>query len=323
VRERFGTLGDGAAIDRCTLVNARGTSVSVLTYGGVVQSLVVKGRDVVLGFDSLESYTAPSYLADNPFFGALIGRFANRIAGARFTLDGTVYELSASEGAHTLHGGARGFDQRLWEAEELGGGQLRLAYTAADGEEGFPGELAVAVTFTLGDDDSLALDYEAVSDRPTVVNLTNHCYWNLAGGGSVAEHELRIPASRYMPVDDELIPTGELADVAGTPFDFREARPIGGADIDHNFVLDGGGPAARLRAEGLTLEITTTEPGLQVFTSAAFDGSFVGRSGSYGPGAGVALETQHFPDSPNRPEFPSTVLRPGETFRSRTAYAFS
>jgi aldose 1-epimerase len=323
LRERVGTLGDGTAIDRCTLVNARGTSVSVLTYGGVVQSLVVAGRDVVLGFDSLDPYIAPSYRANNPFFGALIGRFGNRIAGARFELDGETYALAASEGAHTLHGGVRGFDQRVWEAQEPGDGRLRLAYTAADGEEGFPGELAVTVTFSLTDDDRLTLDYEARTDRPTVVNLTNHCYWNLAGAGSVAGHALEIPASRYMPVDDELIPTGELAPVDGTPFDFRAPRAIGDADIDHNFVLDGDGLAARLRADGLTLEITTTEPGLQVFTSAAFDGRFVGRSGPYGPGAGVALETQHFPDSPNHPEYPSTVLRPGERFRSRTVYAFT
>ncbi|MEV6614027.1 aldose epimerase family protein [Streptomyces sp. NPDC051051] len=319
--EHFGTLSDGTPVHRWTLERA-GVRVRVLSYGGIVQSVEVpdregRGADVVLGFADLDGYvTHPE-----PFLGALVGRYANRIARARFPLGEVTYALEPNDGPNSLHGGAHGFDKRVWDVEPVEHG-LRLSRVSPHGEEGFPGRLEVTATYTLDASGALRLVYEAVTDEPTVVNLTNHSYFNLSGSGSAGGHELRLAASRYTPVDDGLIPTGEQADVADTRFDFRTARAVGGG-LDHNFVLDKGvtdGPVevAELYdpASGRVLTVATTEPGIQVYTADHLGEPF-------GPGEGVALETQHFPDSPNRPEFPSTELRPGEVYRSETVYGFS
>ncbi|MEV5934264.1 aldose epimerase family protein [Streptomyces sp. NPDC052079] len=321
MNELFGTLPNGTAVHRWTLRRA-GVRVRILSYGGIVQDVEVPDRDgrtgnVVLGFSDLDGYLAHP----EPFLGALIGRYANRIAGARFPLDGVTHALKPNDGPNSLHGGARGFDKRVWTAVPVEHG-LRLTLAAEDGEEGFPGRLEVSVTYTLDERGALGIVYEAVTDAPTHVNLTNHSYWNLAGSGSASGHELRLAASRYTPSDAELIPTGELADVSGTRFDFREARKTG-TGYDDNFALDKGVTATPVEvaelhdpATGRVLTVATTEPGMQLYTADHIGEPFV-------PGAGIALETQHFPDSPNWPEFPSTVLRPGEVFRSETVYGFS
>ncbi|MFF8976056.1 aldose epimerase family protein [Streptomyces cellulosae] len=346
VRELFGRLADGTRVDRWTLENG-GTRMEVLSYGGIVHSLEVPDRrgryaNVSLGLRTLEEYVASS-----PYFGALIGRYGNRIDKGTFTLGGTRYQLSVNDGENSLHGGAQGFDKRVWDVEPFTRGSdvgLYLYYTAVDGEMGYPGTLRTKVTYTLTRDGDWRIDYEAVTDRPTVVNLTSHVYWNLAGegSGSVLDHELSIPASRYTPVDAGLIPTGELAKVAGTPFDFRRAKPVGrdirtahrqllyGQGFDHNWVLDKGvtarpGHAATLRdpASGRTLRIATNEPGLQFYSGNFLDGTLTGTGARiYRQGDGLCLETQHFPDSPNQPSFPSTVLRPGETYRTTTVHTF-
>ncbi|MFH8340716.1 aldose epimerase family protein [Streptomyces sp. AM6-12] len=321
--ELFGTLPDGTEVHRWTLERG-GTRVEILTYGGIVRSVEVPDRagrtaDVVLGFPGLDGYLAHP----EPYLGALVGRYANRLAGARFALDDAVYALEPNEGPHLLHGGARGFDKRVWEATEVEYG-VRLARVSPHGEEGFPGRLDVAVTYTLDASGALRSAYEATTDAPTVVALTSHGYFNLAGAGtgSAAGHELRLAASRLTPVTGELIPTGELRDVTGSRFDFREARKVG-TGYDHNFVLDKGVTAAPEEvaelhdpSSGRTLTVSTTEPGLQLYTGDHLPAPFA-------PGDGIALETQHFPDSPNHPSFPSTVLRPGEVYRSETVYAFS
>ncbi|WP_369237248.1 aldose epimerase family protein [Streptomyces sp. R21] len=321
--ELFGTLSDGSPVHRWTLERA-GVRVRVLTYGGIVQSVEVPGRDrqavdVVLGFPGLEGYLAHP----QPHFGALVGRYANRIGGARFALDGRVFPLEPNNPPNSLHGGDGGFDKRLWDAEPVEHG-VRLARVSEDGEEGFPGRLEVSATFTLGPEGALRIAYEATTDAPTVVNLTNHTYWNLSGSGNAGGHELRIAASRLTPVDADLIPTGELAPVDGTRFDFRAPRKVG-AGYDHNFVLDKGVTDAAVEvaelydpASGRALTVSTTEPGLQLYTADHLDPSL-----PFAPGDGVALETQHFPDSPNRPEFPSTELRPGGVYRSETVYGFA
>jgi aldose 1-epimerase len=294
--------------------------VRILSYGGIVQSVEIPDRDgrtgdVVLGFADLDGYLDHP----EPFLGALIGRYANRIAGARFPLDGVTYALEPNNAPNSLHGGAQGFDKRVWDVAPVEHG-VRLSRVSPHGEEGFPGRLDVSVTYTLDASGSLRIAYEAVTDAPTLVNLTNHSYWNLAGSGDAGGHELRIAAARYTPVDADLIPTG-VEDVTGTRFDFREGKKVG-AGFDHNFVLDGGvTEAAREVAElydpasGRLLTVATTEPGLQLYTADHLSEPFA-------PNDGVALETQHFPDSPNRPDFPSTVLRPGEVFRSETVYGF-
>ncbi|KUM81079.1 aldose epimerase family protein [Streptomyces curacoi] len=321
--EHFGTLSDGTHVHRWTLERA-GVRVRVLSYGGIVQSLEVPDRDgsaanVVLGFAGLDGYLSHPW----PYFGALIGRYANRIAGGRFSLDGRTYPLAPNNAPSSLHGGEHGFDKRVWEGSPVEHG-VRLNRVSPDGEEGFPGRLEVSATYTLEADGALRIAYEAVTDAPTVVNLTNHSYFNLAGAGSgdAGGHELRLAASRFTPVDAELIPTGSLDEVAGTRFDFRAARKVG-AGYDHNFVLDKGVTASAEEAAelydpstGRTLTVATTEPGLQLYTADHLSEPFA-------PGHGIALETQHFPDSPNQPEFPSTVLRPGEVFRSETVYGFS
>ncbi|MEU6661159.1 aldose epimerase family protein [Streptomyces sp. NPDC046821] len=323
--ELFGTLPDGTPVHRWTLARG-GVRVRVLTYGGIVQSAEVPGRagataDVVLGFPTLDGYLAHP----EPYLGALVGRYANRIAGGRFRLDGRTYELARNNGPNSLHGGERGFDKHVWDAEPVEHG-VRLRRVSPDGEESFPGRLDVSATYTLDEGGALRIAYEAVADAPTVVNLTNHSYWNLGGAGSgdaAGAHEVRIAASRYTPVDADLIPTGEFAEVAGTSLDFRQARTPG-LGHDHNYVLDKGVTEAPVEVAGLhdpgsgrTLTVATTEPGLQLYTA-----DHLGDGLPFAPGDGIALETQHFPDSPNRPHFPTTELRPGEVFRSETVYAF-
>ncbi|MGW4228980.1 aldose epimerase family protein [Streptomyces sp. NPDC004980] len=319
--EDFSPLADGTAVRRWTL-ERDGTRVRVLTYGAVVQSVEVPGRDgsrtgVALGLPDTAGYETYA----GPYFGALVGRYANRIGGSSFVLDGRTHRVTPNEGRNHVHGGTRGFDKRVWDAEEVPDG-VRLSLVAEDGEEGFPGRLEVSVSYTLDAGGALRIGYRATTDAPTVLNLTNHTYWNLAGAdsGSALGHELRLAAGRITPSDAEAIPTGEFAPVDGTRFDFREPKPVG-AGYDTNYVLDGSGdgPAAELydAASGRALTVTTTEPGLQLYTADHFDGR------PFAPCGGIALETQHFPDSPNRPEFPSTVLRPGEEFVSTTVYGFS
>ncbi|MET8456706.1 aldose epimerase family protein [Streptomyces parvulus] len=346
VKELFGRLTDGTKVYRWSLVNG-GTRMKVLSYGGVVQSLEIPDRrgryaNVSAGFSALDDYVASS-----PYFGALIGRYGNRIGRGRFTLDGKAYQLSVNDGEQSLHGGAQGFDKRVWDVEPFTAGSdvgLVLYYTSVDGEMGYPGTLRAKVTYTLTRRGEWRVDYEATTDKATVVNLTSHVYWNLAGEGSgtVEDHELSIAASRYTPTDAGLIPTGELAGVAGTPFDFRRVKPVGrdirddhpqlvtAKGFDHNWVLDKGvterpGHVATLRdpASGRTLRIATDQPGLQFYSGNFLDGTLTGTGGTlYRQGDALCLETQHFPDSPNQPSFPSTVLRPGETYRTSTVHSF-
>ncbi|BBJ44066.1 aldose 1-epimerase [Streptomyces antimycoticus] len=347
VKEHFGTLTDGTDVDRWTIENGR-IRLRVLSYGGIVQSLEIPDRhgrraNVSLGFDDLDSY-----VANSPYFGALIGRYGNRIARGTFTLDGKKYQLPINDGPNSLHGGDKGFDKHVWSVEAFRKGAdvgLTLRRVSPDGEMGYPGTLTVRVDYTLTAEGDFRIDYEATTDKATVVNLTNHTYYNLAGegSGSIYNHRLEIHAARYTPVDKTLIPTGELARVAGTPFDFRRAKEIGrdireahqqvlyGQGIDHNFVLDKGitsRPEHFLTVtepeSGRVMKIATTEPGVQFYTGNFLTGTFAGTSGKvYRQGDAFALETQHFPDSPNQPSFPSTVLRPGQTYRSTTVHSFS
>jgi aldose 1-epimerase len=347
--QSYGTTADGQEVDEYTLTNANGMEVKIITYGGIITSIRVPDRNgelanVTLGFDNLGDYETR-----NPYFGNITGRYANRIANAQFTLDDTEYTLAANNGVNTLHGGTVGFDKRVWEATTVeGDGEvgLELTYLSPDGEEGYPGNLEVTVTYTLTDDNEIRMDYAATTDAPTVVNLTNHAYFNLAGEGtgSIYDHILMIDADRYTPVDATLIPTGELAPVEGTPFDFRAPKPIGpgqrssheqivlGRGYDHNFVLNRDDMedtsmmlAARVYEpdSGRFLEVWTTEPGIQFYAGNFLDGTLIGTSGHlYRQSDGFALETQHFPDSPNQPDFPSTILRPGETYETTTIYKF-
>ncbi|MEV7322642.1 aldose epimerase family protein [Streptomyces sp. NPDC093970] len=346
VRELFGKLADGTKVHRWSLENG-GTRLKVLSYGGIVQSLEIPDRhgryaNVSLGYDDLAAY-----VAGTTFFGATIGRYGNRIAKGQFTLDGKSYQLSVNDGVNSLHGGAKGFNTKVWDVEGFTSGSdvgLHLHYTSVDGEMGYPGTLRTKVTFTLDRHGDWIIDYTATTDKPTVVNLTNHVYWNLAGEGTgtIEDHELTIAAGRYTPTDPGLIPTGELAKVAGTPFDFRGGKPVGrdiraghpqqvqAKGFDHNWVLDKGVTArpehiATLRdpRSGRTLRIATDQPGLQFYSGNFLDGTLTGTSGrTYRQGDGLCLETQHFPDSPNQARFPSTVLRPGQTYRSRTVHSF-
>jgi aldose 1-epimerase len=357
--EPFGTAPDGTPVERWTLSNGDMT-VRVLTYGGVIQTLEVPDaggevENVVLGFDDLAGYVEDNN--PGPYFGALIGRYGNRIAGGTFTLDGATYQLPLNNGPNTLHGGPESFDRRVWEATDVTDDEvaaLQLELVSPDGDEGFPGTLTTTVTYTLDAQSRLAVHYEATTDAPTVVNLTQHTYWNLAGegSGSIYDHELQINASGYTPVDETLIPTGQVAPVEGTPFDFREPTAIGerirvddqqllyGQGYDHNWALDREDDGAREGSDsedaleeaavlhdpdsGRTLTILTTEPGLQFYSGNFLDGTLVGTGGTiYRQGDGLALETQHFPDSPNQPAFPSTELRPGEVYDSTTVFELS
>jgi aldose 1-epimerase len=343
----FGTTEDGTEVSLYTLTNSNGLAVSITNYGGIVTRLLIPDRsgelaDVVLGYDSLDAY-----LLGSPYFGSLIGRYGNRIAGGRFTLDDVEYTLAANDGENHLHGGLQGFDKVVWSGEPYGAADeagVRLRYVSEDGEEGYPGRLRVAVTYALTDADELRIEYEAETDKATVVNLTHHGYFNLAGhaSGDVLGHELTLNAGRFTPIDAGLIPTGELMDVVGTPMDFRTPTSIGarlGQDdqqlrfaggYDHNFALDDYDGSLRLIARvhepvsGRVMEVYTTEPGIQFYSGNFLDGSNVGKGGAaYEHRAGFCLETQHFPDSPNKPHFPSTVLRPGDTYQSTTIYRFS
>ncbi|MEU6254186.1 aldose epimerase family protein [Streptomyces sp. NPDC047043] len=347
VKSLFGKLADGTKIYSWALENG-GTRLKVLSWGGIVQSLEIPDRhgryaNVSLGFDNIEDYVAKT-----PYFGALIGRYGNRIAKGQFTLDGKSYQLSVNDGVNSLHGGVKGFDKRVWDIEPFTKGSdvgLVLHYTSIDGEMGYPGTLKSKVTYTLTKHGDWRIDYEATTDKATVVNLTSHVYWNLAGEGSgtIEDHELTIAAGRYTPTDTGLIPTGELATVHGTPFDFRKTKTIG-RDIrdghvqqvqakgyDHNWVLDKGITAkpqhvATLRdpRSGRTLKIATDQPGLQFYSGNFLDGTLTGTGGrTYRQGDALCLETQHFPDSPNHANFPSTVLRPGQTYKTTTVHTFS
>lgn len=335
----FGVLQDGRPADLYTLRNANGMEVDITNYGGIVTSIRVPDREgefanVVLGFEDLDGY-----LGGHPYFGAIIGRYANRIANARFVLDGQEYSLAANDGDNHIHGGIRGFDKVLWSAETSLDGSLTLKYRSEDGEEGYPGNLDVEVVYSLTEDNELVIDYSAVTDRATPVNLTNHSYFNLSGdtSGDILDHILEIDSRAYTPVDEELIPTGVLQPVDGTPFDFREPYRIGEriGDIpggyDHNFVLsDAPSELPRLVAtlgdpvSGRKMDLLTTEPGVQFYSGNFLDGSIRDGTGHLlGQHAGLCLETQHFPDSPNRPEFPSTILQEGETYTTTTIYRFS
>jgi aldose 1-epimerase len=344
IAKPFGKMTDGRNIQLYTLTNGSGMQVAIATYGGTVIKLLAPDRagrldDVALGFGAIEPYFTKS-----PYFGALIGRYGNRIAKGSFKLEGKNYQLAKNNGPNTLHGGLKGFDKQLWAAEVLSQNppSVRFSRLSPDGEENFPGNLKVSVTYTLTNQDELRLDYAAQTDKTTVINLTNHTYFNLAGAGNgdILGHKIRIMASRFTPVDSTLIPTGEIKDVAGTPMDLRKWTPIGAklqavggnpVGYDHNFVLDKY-PASRpsLAAEvwepvsGRLMKVYTDQPGVQFYTGNFLDGTLKGKGGKvYRQHDAFCLETQHFPDSPNEPKFPSTVLKPGEVFRSTTIYKFS
>jgi aldose 1-epimerase len=346
-KSAFGKTKDGQPVDLYTLTNAAGMEVAINNYGGVVVSIKTPDRngkfaDVVLGFDNFDGY-----LNNAPFFGALVGRYGNRIAKARFALDGHEYHLAANDNGNTLHGGLKGFDKRVWKAKDVSTKEVpavELEYLSKDGEEGYPGNLTVTVTYSLTPKNELKIDYAASTDKDTVLNLTNHSYFNLAGQGEgdILSHLMTINADHFTPVDTTLIPTGELKSVAGTPLDFRKPTAIGaridandqqmkfGRGYDHNFVLnrkDGGLIlAARVTepSSGRVLEVLTTQPGLQFYTGNFLDGTMHGKAGKVYPRrSAFCMETQHFPDSPNHPEFPTTVLKPGEHFQSTTVFRFS
>lgn len=341
----FGML-EGQLVKLFTLTNASGAQVSITEYGGIVVSLKVPDRDgnlgdVALGYDNLDAY-----VQDTPYFGAITGRYANRIAAGRFEIDGAAYELPVNNGPNSLHGGIKGFDKVVWKGEPTAPGDgVAFRYVSVDGEEGYPGKLDATVTYTWTDANELKIEYLASTDKPTVINLTNHSYFNLKDGGAstILEHELMINADRYTPVADAgAIPTGELASLDGTPLDFREATAIGerieeeneqlgfGSGYDHNYVLNASEEDITVAAtvydpsSGRVMEVLTEEPGVQFYSGNFLDGHHVGKGGvAYERRSGLCLETQHFPDSPNQPNFPSTVLRPGETYATSTIYRFS
>ena len=340
-KQDFGKTPDGTPVELYTLANSRGVKATIMTYGGTVVSLHTPDKtgrsgDIVLGFDNVDAY-----FGENPFFGALIGRYGNRIAKGRFTVDGVEYKLAQNNGENNLHGGPLGFDKVVWRVKDAGPQALELGYLSKDGDQGFPGNLDVTVRYTLTDDNELGIDYSATTDRETIVNLTNHSYFNLACEGDNLGHLMNLNADRFTPVDAGLIPTGELRSVAGTPFDFRQPVAIGahidqadeqlqrGGGYDHNFVLNRTGEGLSLVARvvepktGRVLEVFTTEPGVQ-FYSGNFIGNLKGKGGrAYGKRSGFCLETQHYPDSPNHPSFPSTALKPGQRYHTSTVHKFS
>jgi aldose 1-epimerase len=346
-KENFGYMPDGTGVDLYTLTNNKGMVVKITNYGGIITSILVPDKngvlgDVVLGYDNLSGY-----LDKTPYFGSIVGRYGNRIANGKFVLDGTEYRLATNNGPNALHGGLKGFDKVIWEVKEiqettkLG---LELNYLSKDMEEGYPGNLDVTVTYLLTEDNAVRLEYLATTDKKTILNLTNHSYFNLKDGGAtpILDHEMKINADRFTPVDQTLIPTGELSSVSGTPFDFRQPHKIGdrinaeneqikfGGGYDHNFVLQGEMGELRLVAQvfesgsGRIMEVFTTEPGVQFYTGNFLDGTITGKNGNvYDYRHGFCLETQHFPDSPNKANFPSAVLEPGQQYQSTTIYKFS
>lgn len=340
----FGKMPDGKPVQLYTLTNRSGMQVAISTYGGTIINLLAPDRNGQMGDVALGFSTITPYFTKSPYFGALIGRYGNRIGKGRFTLDGKNYQLARNDGPNHLHGGTKGFDKQLWNAEVVSQNPptVRFSRVSPDGEEKYPGDLKVAVTYTLTDRDELKLQYQAETDKPTILNLTSHTYFNLsgAGSGSVLGEKIRIHASHYTPIGKTLIPTGEIKDVAGTPFDLRKWTPmgahlqeVGGTPVgyDHNFVLDRGlvarpGLAAEVYdpASGRMMKVYTDQPGIQFYTGNFLDGTIKGKKGKvYRQHDAFCLETQHFPDSPNHANFPSTVLRPGELFRSTTIYKFS
>jgi aldose 1-epimerase len=340
----FGKTPDGVAVSLFTLKNAKGNSVTITNYGGIVTAINVPGKDgklanVVLGFDSLSGYFSPEYVKASPHFGALIGRYGNRIAGGKFSIDGTAFTLAQNDGKNHLHGGVKGYDKVVWTPEIITdslGKALQLTYQSKDGEEGYPGNLNVKVIYRFTDNNDLEISYEAETDKTTPVNLTNHSYFNLAGQGDILKHMLTLNADAYTPVDATLIPTGEIAKVAGTPFDFTSPKAIGEridqvtGGYDHNFVLTNASDTLHLAAtvvdpsSGRKLEVLTTEPGIQFYTGNFLDGTLKVSGGWQAQKHyGFCLETQHFPDSPNKPQFPSTLLNPGKKYVTKTIYRFS
>ena len=346
-KKSFGRIEDGTEALLYTLTNNNGVSMSVTNYGGIITELKVPDKngsisDIVLGYDKVEDY-----VKETPYLGATIGRYGNRIAKGKFILNGTEYSLATNNDPNHLHGGVKGFDKVMWNLEpfqkenELG---LLMKYISKDGEEGYPGNLDVTVTYTLNDNNELRIDYLATTDKPTICNLTNHSYFNLkdAGVSTILDHELQIFADKYTPIDPTSIPLGELAPVEGTPFDFRETKTIGrdinldneqlknGIGYDHNFVLNGNMGEMRLAAKvvehttGRVMEIFTEEPGVQFYSGNFLDGTLIGKNGvAYKHRNGFCLETQHYPDSPNQPDWPTTILNPGETYKTSTIHKFS
>ena len=338
-RSSFGKLPDGTPVDLFTLSNSNGLIAKISNYGTIITELHVPDRsgkngDVVLGFDNLDQY-----LKGHPYFGCTVGRVANRIANGRFTLDGKTYQLAVNNGPNHLHGGLKGFDKVAWKAEPQNGAAVKFTHISADSEESYPGKVDLTVLMALTDKNELSIEYTAVSDKPTPLNLTNHSYFNLAGDGDVLNHELVIAADHFTPKNENSIPTGEIKHVKGTPMDFTKPHSIGSrfaqlqekpVGYDHNFVLNGGGKSLALAARvfepktGRVMEVWTTEPGVQLYTSNFFDGSLTGKRGIvYRPHSAFCLETQHFPDSVNHPNFPSTILRPGQTYRQTTVHKFA
>jgi aldose 1-epimerase len=340
-KKPYGKLADGTAVEQYVLKNGKGMVAKIITYGGIITELHApdtagKFEDVVLGCDSLDDY-----VKGHPYFGCIVGRVANRVAKGKFTLDGKEYKVFVNNGPNALHGGKKGFDKVVWQAAEEpapDGAAVKLTYKSADGEEGYPGNLSATVTYTLTNDNALKIDYRAVTDKPTPVNLTNHTYFNLAGPSSksILDHEIMIAADQYTPVDDTLIPTGEIASVKNTPLDFTKPTPIGArfsqlhgdpVGYDHNFVLRNSAfPAVRARdpKSGRVMEMTTTEPGVQFYTGNFLDGKQKGKGGVlYQKNNAFCLEAQHYPDSVNHPSFPSVILQPGKEYTQRTAYRFT
>ena len=339
-KQAFGKTADGKDVDLYTLTNANGLKTEIMTYGGIVRILEVPDRDgnlgdIVLGYDSLDEY-----IENNPYFGALVGRCGNRIAKGKFTLNGVEYTLATNNGPNHLHGGVKGFDKVVWDAEPMEDGTsvgLKLTYRSYDGEEGYPGNLKCTVIYTLTNDNELKVSYEAETDKATVVNLTHHSYFNLGGHGSgdILGHELMLTADNFTPVDEGLIPTGEIKPVKGTLMDFTRPMPIGAridqvkGGYDHNFVLNNSGGSLALAASvyepntGRVMEIFTTEPAIQFYSGNFLDGSNKGKGAVYNKHNGFCLETQHFPDAPNKPGFPSIVLKPGDKYTHLTVHKFS
>ncbi len=339
LEKNYGVIGTDT-VKQYTISNSNGVKVSILNYGGTVTDLLVPDKNkelgnIVLGYDSLSGYLQTG----NPYFGCLVGRYANRIAQGKFTLDGQTYTLAQNNGGNTLHGGLKGFDKVIWQAEKLGDTSLQLTYTSKDGEEGYPGNLTAKVVYTLTADNALKIDYTATTDKATPVNLTNHCYFNLSAGkdSTILNHEVMLNAAQFTEVNDQLIPTGKLPDVKGMPMDFTSAKQVGKeiaavkGGYDHNWVISGSGNGLQQAASvydaasGRYMEVFTTQPGIQFYTGNFLNGTLKGtrNHAKYVKHAGLCLETQHYPDSPNQPSFPTSILKPGETYAHTTIYKFS